>query len=89
MVPFIGENGFYPEWCTGPGRWVQQRVFTTVRGMMAAMDELARPSVSHEALLWAPPRRGVAEPCCPCQAWCRSPEGAHGVAGPPIDMRKR
>ncbi len=59
MVAFIGEDGFYPKWCTGPGRWVQQRVFTTVRGMMEEWDELARPAVSHEALLWAPPRGGL------------------------------
>jgi hypothetical protein len=51
-VHFIGEDGYYPAWAKG--RWVLQRVFTTVRGMLEQIDELHRPWVSYESLIWAP-----------------------------------
>ena len=54
MVKFIGEEGFYPKWATKEGRWVAQWVLTSVRGFMSQTDELARPSVSYESLVWAP-----------------------------------
>jgi hypothetical protein len=57
MVKFIGEDGFYPKWAAQEGRWVHQRVFTTVKGWMAQVDSLARPPVSHETLVWAPKAR--------------------------------
>lgn len=49
---FIGEDGYYPSWAKG--RWVHQRVLTTVRGMEQQIDEWSRPSVSYESLIWAP-----------------------------------
>jgi len=55
--PFIGEGGFYPDWVAGGCRWVIQRVFTTVRGMIGETDTLCRPPVSYELLIWVP-RRG-------------------------------
>lgn len=54
MVKFIGEDGFYPKWATQNGRWVYQRVLTTVRGMMQDLDTLTRPQISSEVLVWAP-----------------------------------
>lgn len=52
--PFIGQNGFYPAWAKGNERWVIQRVLTTVKGMMATTDEMARPAISRESLVWVP-----------------------------------
>lgn len=54
--PFVGQDGFYPAWARGEGRWVLQRVFTTVRGWIAMGDAVGRHAVSHEGLVWAPPR---------------------------------
>lgn len=51
-VHFIGEEGYCPAWAKG--RWVLQRVLTTVRGMMQQIDEMSRPWISHESLVWAP-----------------------------------
>ncbi|MDO8635274.1 MAG: hypothetical protein Q7R34_03385 [Dehalococcoidia bacterium] len=59
MIPFIGQNGYYPPWCKGNGRWVLQRVLTTVKGRLAQADEVCRPDVSYRSLLWAPPRGGL------------------------------
>ena len=55
--PFIAEGGFYPGWVRGGRRWVIQRVFTTVRGIIGETDTLSRPTVSYESLIWVP-RRG-------------------------------
>lgn len=54
---FIGENGFYPSWAKGNGRWVLQRVLTTggLGGLITQIDNLAKPSVANEALIWVPP----------------------------------
>ena len=54
MVKFIGEDGFYPKWATQHGRWVYQRVLTTVRGINQMADMMGRPGVSREALVWSP-----------------------------------
>jgi len=51
-VHFIGEDGYYPAWAKG--RWVLQRVLTTVRGMEQHIDDWSRPWVSYESLIWAP-----------------------------------
>lgn len=60
MVRFIGEDGYYPSWTKGTGRWVQQRVFTTVgQGFLSQLDSLARPTIADEILLWAPPKGGL------------------------------
>jgi hypothetical protein len=56
---FLAQDGFYPDWAKGEGRWAIQRVFTTVRGMMAQTDSLTRPAVSHESLIWVPKRVGI------------------------------
>ncbi len=57
--PFIGEDGFYPPWTQGTGRWVLQRVLTTVRGILGQTDALAKHAVSDEGLVWVPPHGGV------------------------------
>ena len=59
MIPFIGQNGYYPPWCKGNGQWVLQRVLTTVKGSLAQTDEVCRPDISYRSLLWAPPRGGL------------------------------
>lgn len=56
---FLGQDGFYPSWAKGEGRWAIQRVFTTVRGMIAETDTLTRPAISNESLLWMPRRVGI------------------------------
>lgn len=53
---FIGQNGFYPSWARTQGRWVLQRVFTTVIGLDQQLDEISRPDISFESLLWIPPK---------------------------------
>jgi len=56
---FIGEDGYYPDWAKGNGRWVLQKVFTTVQGFIGETDLLAKPSIADEGLIWAPPRGGL------------------------------
>src|ERR1017187_2799886 len=51
---FIGENGFYPSWAKGSGRWVLQRVLTT-GGILADLDHISKPAIASEALIWVPP----------------------------------
>jgi hypothetical protein len=47
MVKFIGEDGFYPKWAQGEGRWVHQRVL---------MPFLFPPLSVPKQLLWVPPK---------------------------------
>ena len=56
---FIGEDGYYPKWAQGKGRWVVQRVFTTAEEFMAKIDYLAKPAIADEGVVWVPPRGGV------------------------------
>ena len=60
MVKFIGEDGYYPKWATQKGRWVFQRVLTTLDSeRYQQLDFLARPPVSYEALVWAPRKKNL------------------------------
>jgi hypothetical protein len=56
--PFIGDDGFYPDWAKGDGRWVLQRVMTSVSGFMEIVDRMGRNEMSREGLIWVPPNRG-------------------------------
>lgn len=59
MIPFIGQDGYYPPWCRGSGRWVLQRVLTTVKGRLAQADRVCRSEIAcRSGLLWAPPGGG-------------------------------
>lgn len=60
-VPFIGENGYYPQWVKGSGRWVFQRTLVSIGGMMSGIAELSAESVpaAKQIIVWAPPRRGL------------------------------
>ncbi len=60
-IPFIGENGYYPRWAKGSGRWVFQRTLISVGGMMAGIAELSAElvSTSKHIIVWAPPQRGL------------------------------
>ena len=57
-VSLVWMDRYYPNWTKGDGRWVQQRVFTTVEGFLSQVDSLAKPAVADEGLIWAPPRGG-------------------------------
>lgn len=53
MVKFIGEDGFYPKWAQGEGRWVHQRVLV-VTGSMPSLE----PPEANRYLIWVPPKSG-------------------------------
>lgn len=61
-IPFIGEEGFYPDWAKCSARWVFQRTLVSVSGMLSGFAELAALSVpvSDQVIVWAPGRRGLA-----------------------------
>jgi hypothetical protein len=60
-IPFIGENGFYPNWVKGSGRWAFQRTLISVGGMLEGFAELAalNTAASGEVIVWAPKNRGI------------------------------
>jgi len=53
MVKFIGEDGFYPKWAQGEGRWVHQRVLVVTGGMPSL-----EPPGANRYLIWVPPKSG-------------------------------
>jgi hypothetical protein len=59
-IPFVGQNGFYPLWAKGSGRWVFQRTLVTMGslgvGELVALDV----PVANQVIVWSPPRRSVA-----------------------------
>jgi hypothetical protein len=58
-IPFIGENGRYPHWARGSGRWVFQRTLVMigqVLGDIARLHAMEVP-VSDQIIVWCPPRR--------------------------------
>jgi hypothetical protein len=59
-VPFIGENGFYPRWATGNGRWVFQRTFWDIGPKVDGYAEAVmwRIPSADQVVVWAP-RRGA------------------------------
>jgi hypothetical protein len=59
-IPFVGQNGFYPRWAKGSGRWVFQRTLVCVGGPLG-LGELATMNVpvAHQVIVWSPPARGV------------------------------
>jgi hypothetical protein len=58
-IHFIGENGFYPSWAQGAGRWIFQRTLVSVGGLMSGMAEIAAQNVpgADQIIVWVP-RRG-------------------------------
>jgi hypothetical protein len=58
-IPFVGENGFYPIWARGGGRWIFQRTLISVGGLMAGYAEIAAQNVSSadQIIVWVP-RKG-------------------------------
>lgn len=55
-IPFVGENGFYPSWCRGLGRWVFQRTLVSVGGLMSGYAEIVAESTpgSDQVIVWVP-----------------------------------
>ena len=55
-IPFIGENGFYPSWVRGAGRWVLQRTLVSVGGLMSGYAEMValRTPGSDQVIVWVP-----------------------------------
>jgi hypothetical protein len=60
-IPFVGQNGFYPPWARGAGRWIFQRTLTTV-GPPLGLGELVAlgVAVADQVIVWSPPKRGAA-----------------------------
>jgi hypothetical protein len=59
-IPFIGQDGFYPDWAKGSGRWVFQRTLVSVGGMLEVYAGLsALVSTADEIIVWVPKRRGI------------------------------
>src|SRR5882724_11472027 len=58
-ISFIGQDGFYPGWAKGSGRWLFQRTLVSVGGMMSGFAELvaARVPSAQQIIVWVPPRR--------------------------------
>jgi len=54
MSRFIGENGFYPKWTQGVGRWVHQKV-----PVQTGTIPLIFPPEASQYLVWVPPKRGA------------------------------
>jgi hypothetical protein len=54
-LPFVGENGFYPSWVRGAGRWIFQRTLVGV-GQMAIAAEIAAQRVpsANQVIVWVP-----------------------------------
>jgi hypothetical protein len=53
VIKFIGEDGFYPRWAQGIGRWVHQRV-----PIRTGNIPLIFPPEANQYLIWVPPKRG-------------------------------
>lgn len=55
-ISFIGQDGFYPEWVKGAGRWVFQRTLVSVGGFLENYAELAAKRVfgSEDVIVWVP-----------------------------------
>lgn len=49
-VKFIGEDGYYPKWAKGEGRWAHQKVLIITR----TIPSLAPPE-ANQRLVWVPP----------------------------------
>ena len=60
-IPFVGEDGFYPNWTKGSARWVFQRTLTTISGLYEAVAESETFFVpeSDKIIVWVPGRRGI------------------------------
>lgn len=56
VIKFIGEDGFYPKWAQGEGRWVCQRVLV-ITGHSNWFN-LPPPPESERTLVWVPPKSG-------------------------------
>jgi hypothetical protein len=58
-IRFVGEDGFYPAWAQGSGRWIFQRTLISVGGPLEGYAELvaARVRVADSVVVWAPLRR--------------------------------
>lgn len=57
MVKFIGEDGFYPKWAIGKGRWVHQRVLV-ITGTSSLFNPPPPPEASRW-MVWVPPKRSL------------------------------
>jgi len=58
-IPFIGENGYYPRWARGSGRWLFQRTLIVIGQMLGPIAQLRAKEVpvSEQVIVWCPPRR--------------------------------
>src|ERR1041385_4691046 len=58
-IPFIGENGYYPRWARGSGRWVFQRTLIVIGQMLGDIARLhaMEVAVSDQIIVWSPPTR--------------------------------
>jgi hypothetical protein len=59
-IPFLGQNGFFPPWAKGAGRWVFQRTLVYNSGPLG-FGELAALGVpvANQVIVWSPPKRNV------------------------------
>ncbi|MDA8217651.1 MAG: PQQ-binding-like beta-propeller repeat protein [Dehalococcoidales bacterium] len=57
MVKFVGEDGWYPDWARGEGRWVSQKVLH-VRAHGGYLFEMTLTDWYKNRLVWVPPRPG-------------------------------
>ena len=58
-IPFIAENGYYPRWGRGSGRWVFQRTLIVTGQMVGDIARLhaMEVAVSKQVVVWSPPTR--------------------------------
>jgi hypothetical protein len=59
-IPFIGEDGYYPQWARRSGRWVFQRTLVETGGILfggIARLHAAEVAVSDQMIVWVPPTR--------------------------------
>ncbi len=58
-IPFIGENGYYPRWARGSGRWMFQRTLIVIGQMLGDIARLhaMEVAVSDQVVVWSPPTR--------------------------------
>ena len=54
MKRFIGQDGFYPKWAQGLGRWTHQNV-----RVQTGSWPLIFPPEAYEYLAWVPPKKGL------------------------------
>ena len=58
-LPFIGEDGYYPEWARGSGRWLFQRTLIVVGQLLGGIAQMhaAQVPASEQLIVWSPQRR--------------------------------